>query len=241
MSRSTRVWLGYWRLMARYHRYEVTGLEHLLGGSAALICGYHGRPLAHDLCMLTVRLHDELGYLPHGVIHGAFDKNPTLKRFIDSLGFVTGDSGEMSAAIARGEHIIVAPGGTREGCRSFRDRHRVSWGPRTGYVRLAVKYGLPVVPVACSGTDWTYVGLNNGYSLGKAVGMPARLPLWFGLGPLGLWPASPPFPVKLRQNVGTPIHLAALGLTDPNDTAGLEAAHQHITSRVQALLDREAT
>src|SRR5262249_12361884 len=48
-----RLWLAYWRLLQRYHRYTVAGLEHL-DGPAALVAGYHGRPFAYDMCMLTV-------------------------------------------------------------------------------------------------------------------------------------------------------------------------------------------
>jgi len=207
-----------------------------MGGRSALICGYHGRPLAHDLCMLTTVVEERLGYLPHGVIHAAFEKSQLGRRFIDGLGFVTGDGPSMTAAIARGEHILVAPGGTAEGCRPFWDHTRVSWGRRTGYLKLAIRHNLPIIPVACAGTDWTYIGLNDGYRLGKRVGMPARLPLWGGLGPLGLWPFSPPFPVRLTQRVGAPIRLPS-GV-DPESRAELLALHGQVTTAVQSLLEQ---
>lgn len=233
MSRARAAWLGYWRLMRRYHRYEVSGFEHLASGRAVLIVGYHGRPIAHDLCMLTVDVHDQLGYLPHGIIHGAFDRRPWLKAPIDELGFVTGDGPELGAAVDRGEHVLVAPGGTREGCRDFRQRYRVSFGPRTGYLKLATRYRLPIVPVGASGVDDTYVGLNDGYALGKRLQVRGRLPVWFGVGPAGLWPLSPPFPVKIRQLIGAPLPPPA-----DESPATLAAAHQAVTTAVQQLLDR---
>src|SRR5262249_17262564 len=115
-------WLAYWGALRAYHRYEVEGFEHL-EGPAALLVGYHGRPIAHDLCMLTVTIHERLGYLPHGVIHAAFGEAPVLRDVVDGLGFVTGDGPRVAEAVARGEHILVQPGGTREGCRSFRHRY----------------------------------------------------------------------------------------------------------------------
>ena len=36
-----------------------------------------------------------------------------------------------------------------------------SWGEGVGYVRLALKYGLPIVPVAAAGADDAYIGLDN--------------------------------------------------------------------------------
>jgi len=186
-------YLATWRLARRYFRYEVEGFENLDTGRPGLIVGYHGRPVAYDLCILAVEMVERLGYMPHAVVHGAVEANPVLKWLSDGLGFVTGDGEAFTEAASRNEHVVVLPGGTREGCRSIRDRYRVEWGKRTGYLRLALHHGLQVIPVAAHGIDAAYIGLNDGYRWGKRVSMPARLPLWFGLGPLGFWPFSPPF------------------------------------------------
>ena len=231
-------WLAFFRLARVYHRYEIVGLHHLERPGAALVVGYHGRPLAYDLCMLTVTLHERLGYLPHGIIHGYFDHQPILKWLIDGLGFVTGDGAALDAAVARGEHILVQPGGTREGCRSFRHRYEVDWGDRTGYLKLALRHRLPIIPVAAAGIDDGYLGLNDGYALGKRLGVPNRLPVWLGLGPLGLWPISPPFPVKITQLVGEPIDPFAEGPIDAGDRAALLRLHRRVAGAVQGLLDR---
>ena len=80
-----------------------------------------------------------------------------------------------------------------------------------GYLRLAIKHRLPIVPVAASGVDDVFIGLCDGYALGKRVRMPYRLPLWIGAGMTGLWPFSLPFPVKIEQHVGEPITPDARG------------------------------
>lgn len=231
-------WLAAFGLLRRYHRYEVVNLEPLLQPGAKLIVGYHGRPLALDLCMLTVTLHERLGYLPHGIAHGAFGKLPGMRWVADGLGFVTGDDPSLADAVARGEHVLVQPGGTREGCRSFRHRYQVSWGERLGYLRLARRYGLPIVPVGGSGMDDLYVGLNDGHALGKRVGMPGKLPLWLGLGATGVWPLALPFPVKVTQWVGEPLtgHLAP-GFDEESPEAWARV-HREVQGAVQSLLDR---
>jgi hypothetical protein len=234
---SRQAWLTAFGLLRRYHRYEVVGLERLLRPGAALIVAYHGRPLALDQCMLTVTLHEHLGYLPHGVIHGAFGGHPKLREALDGLGFVTGDGPALAEAVARGEHVMVQPGGTREGCRSFRHRYRVEWGERLGYLRLALRYRLPIIPVAGAGVDDGYVGLNDGYALGKRLGLPRGLPAWLGVGPLGLWPLSPPFPVKMTQRVGEPIRRHLDEGIDPADRERLLGLHAEVRDAVQALLD----
>lgn len=230
-------WLAVFRALRAWHRYEIVGLETLLRPGAKLIVGYHGRPLAIDQCMLTVSLYERLGYLPHGIIHGYFGQNRLLRRWIDGLGFVTGDGPGIAEAVARGEHILVQPGGTREGCRDFRHRYQVDWGERVGYLRLAIRYGLPIVPVAGIGVDDAYLGLNDGYALGRRLGVPAGIPLWVGIGATGVWPLSLPFPVKMTQLVGEPILRHLDGRMDPSDRKALGELHQEVRGAVQALMD----
>jgi 1-acyl-sn-glycerol-3-phosphate acyltransferase len=236
-----RAWLTIWGALRWYHRYTVEGLENILDSPPALIVGYHGRPMAFDMCMLTVELYERLGYLPHGVTNGSVDAIPALKWFSDGLGFFSGDSDEIDRVIARGEHLILTPGAALEGSRSFRQRYKVNWGQHVGYLRLALRHGLRIIPVAAAGSDDAYIGLNDGYALGRRIGLPRGWALWFGLGPLGLFPFSPPFPVRFHQLVGEPIDLGAGERIDPNDRAALLRLHEKVTSTVQKLLDRALT
>ncbi len=232
-NRAQRWWLRYWNTMRRYHRYSVRGFEHLEGDRPVLIVGYHGKPIAHDLCMLQCLMWERLGYLGHPIFHAGFEEL-RLKQVLDDLGFLVADGPELQQALDRGEHVIVTPGGTREGCRSSRHRHQVHWGRRTGYLRLALKYGLDVVPVGAWGVDHTYLGLNDGDATSRRLGVPAGIPVWLGLGPLGVWPVSPPFPVRFRQVIGAPI---ALPDTDPQDREALLALHGRVTGQVQTLIE----
>jgi 1-acyl-sn-glycerol-3-phosphate acyltransferase len=233
-------WQTYWNVMRRYHRYEVRGLSHLTSlpqGQAALVAGYHGRPIAHDLCMLQALMLEETGRLPRAIIHTYFRTTPGLRWLYEGYDFLDGAPAEMDAAVARGDLVIVTPGGTMEGTRSSRDRYRVEWGQRVGYLRFAVKHRLPIIPAASWGVDDTYLALNDGYELGKRVGLPKGLPLWLGIGATGLWPLSPPLPVKITQLLGEPIDPASEGATDPSDRESLQRLHARVTGAVQALLD----
>jgi len=244
MSCARDVWLRYWRFWQWYHRYGVEGLEHLDGPGAKLVVGYHGRPLAYDMCMLTVALYERYGYMPHGVVHRGLEGYAFLKRHVDAIGFVTRDGPELAAAIARGEHVVVTPGGGQEGCRSVFQRYTVAWGDRTGYVKLARKYRLPIVPVAARGADDTYVGFWDAEALGRLIGVPRRWAwaLWAGVGPLGLYPFSPPFPVRMHQFVGAPIDpWGAPEHAEESEEAGNVRIHERVVAAVQALLDRART
>lgn len=229
-----RAWVAWFRTMRRWNRYRVVGLETLLNGPPALIVGYHGRPIAHDLAMLLDVVHDELGYWPHPIFHKGFAANPMLSRFLDDMGFVSGDDGTLAAAVARGEHIVVTPGGTREGLRPAWVRYRVDWGRRAGYLRLALKYGLDVVPAAGWGVDDVFMGLNDGYRLGRRLGVPSSVPLWVGVGSTGVWPLALPLPVKVTTVLGERISLPPI---DIDDDEALQALHERVVGAVQSLLD----
>lgn len=228
-------WFGYWRSLRRWHRYEVVG-EHWLAAGPALIVGYHGRPIAHDLCMLQSYLRERTGRFPRAFIHEGFNHYAPLRAVVAGVEFLTGDDAAVRAAVARGDHLVVTPGGTREGCRSARDRYRVDWGARRGYLKLAIRHRLPIIPAAASGVDDAYLGLNDGDAAGRRLGVPHGVPAWLGLGPLGLWPLSPPFPTKVTQYLGAPFtaHLASDVGRDP---AAIEGFHREVSGAVQRLLD----
>jgi len=239
MNLQLALWLPYWRMLMRYHRYQVLNLERLDGPQPMLIAGYHGRGLAYDMCMINIAIYDRLHYMPHSMLHRGIVYVPWWRWLADGLGFFIGDGPELAAAVRRGEHLIVTPGGAAEGCRRWDDTYRVSWSDHLGYVKLAVRYGLPIVPVGCAGADGTYIGLNSGPEFGEWLGLPKDYAYlaWTGLGPLGLYPFSPAFPVRMLQIVGEPIDPREEGATSSRDTEALLRVHRRVTAAVQDLID----
>lgn len=234
---TAEAWYAYWNAMRRYHRFEVYGLENIDRCKSSMIVGYHGRGAAHDMIMLTALLRERSNANIRAIIHNAVPKLPVFKWLPEGLGYLTDDGPSMQALIARNESLMVTPGGSREGTRSFRDRYRVSWGNRMGYLRIALRYHLPIIPTAGAGVDDTFIGLNDGYQLGKRLHIPGNLPIWFAFGATGPWPFTAPFPVKINCIVGKPINLEADGPVDPNDEAALQKLHQRIMQTVQDQLD----
>jgi 1-acyl-sn-glycerol-3-phosphate acyltransferase len=236
------IWLAVWKLFRRYHTYSVneTDLAKLADSRASLIVGYHGRPVPWDMCLLGLALYEKGGYLPAGITHRGLESIPPLRWMADGIHFFRGDGPELKKWVKAGRHVMVTPGGGRETGRSYRDRYRVNWGNHFGYLRLAIKYRLPIVPVGASGVDHAYIGLNNSSKLGARLGLPRELePLpWFALGPLGLFPFSPPFPVRIHQLIGEPIVPRDEGVTNAKDEKGLGMLHEKVAGAVQRLLDR---
>lgn len=222
--------LATFRLWTQYFRYELEGFEIIESAEPSLIVAYHGGPWTFDLFMLATRMHDELGYFPRAVWHPLWWRVPGVRDAVVELGGIPGrpSDDEMADLRARGQHLVIAPGGTREGLRPFWRRGHVDFGGRRGYLRLAHAHDLPIIPVVASGLDETFVGLNDGHAWSKRLFGQERIPVWLGLGLGGLWPLALPFPVKIRQRVGEPIEVASLPL---------EEAHARVTATLQEMLD----
>ncbi len=105
---------------------------------------------------------------------------PAAKRH---LGLVDPSEESCLAVLARGEQLLVTPGGLRE-ARPSRDFYRLRWAGRYGFVRLALRTGAPVVPLAVVGGAEAYPGVRVG-----------RLSFWSPL----------PFPARLDVVLGAPI------------------------------------
>jgi 1-acyl-sn-glycerol-3-phosphate acyltransferase len=223
--------LATFRLWTRYFRYETEGFETLAESEPSVIVAYHGGPWTFDLWMLGVRMYDELGYFPCAFWDRSWWRLPAVGRVITELGGLPGPprDADIVALKSRGEHLVLAPGGTREALRPFWKRHQVDFGPRRGYLRLAREYGMPIIPVVATGVDETFLGLNDGRALSKRLFGRNDVPVWLALGVGGLWPLALPLPVRIRQHVGTPVDLSSFVDED--------AAHAHLTATMQAMLD----
>jgi 1-acyl-sn-glycerol-3-phosphate acyltransferase len=223
------------KLWRRYFRFETEGFDVLRDTESSLIVGYHGGPWTYDLWMLGDRMHEELGYFPRAVWHWLWWTIPGLRELVDELGGLRGapTPAQIAELKARGEHLVVAPGGMREAMRPFWRHGVVDLGDRRGYVRLALRHDLPIIPVVATGIDGTFLGLNDGYALSRRLFGRGDLPAWLALGAGGIWPLALPRPVKIRQRIGAPIRLAG----GADDADAVETGHVRVTAALQAMLD----
>jgi 1-acyl-sn-glycerol-3-phosphate acyltransferase len=235
-------WTRYWQWMRKYHQFEVRGLEHVLGTRSAMIVGHHGKPGARDLIMLQMLLLHEYGEVTHAITNDMVFRIPVLQALASGMSLVSRDREALARVIGRGEKLVVTPGGVEEAWATVAQRYRVKWR-RTGYLRLALAHKLPLIPVVATGSSDAFFALYDAYRIWKPLWERAKLPdgtgLYLGVGPLGLWPLTPPFPVRIVQFVGAPIDLQrTFGRVDPRDREAVQTIHERITGQVQDMLDR---
>lgn len=225
-------------LYARWFRYRCFGYENIPRDRSTLLAGYHGRP-AFDMFMLMALLWRRERKAAFGIAHRVLFRSRRAAALLNGLGMYDGSDAATREITARGDHVAVLPGGTQECFRSSRTLYRVDWGRHRGYLRFALRHGLPIVPVASSGVDEFLHIIGEGYLNSMRILHTDVVPLCLPLGLGGLpFPLGQPRPVSVRQLVGPPIDLSIDPAADPDDPGWVEAAHARVSGAVQELLDR---
>jgi hypothetical protein len=214
-----------------------------------MIVGYHGKPGARDMIMLQTLLLTEYGERTHAITHDMVFRIPVVRDVAEAMQLVPRTPESIAAAVSRGEKLVVAPGGIQEAWAAFRERYKLKW-KRLGYLKLALRYGLPIIPVAGVGSGSAFYGAYDAYRVWKPAwdryGLPEGAGFWIGVGPLGVWPFTPPFPARISQYVGAPIALADHGLgesglherfDDPVVKQKVLGLHHHLVAQIQQMLD----
>jgi len=119
---------------------------------AALLVGNHG-PLAVDTGLLIFRVHRNTGRIVRGLGDRALFTNAVGRQLVRRVAGVEGTPENAAALLAAGELVLVYPGGARETLRDPTQRYQLDWEGRLGFARSAIAAGVPIVPVACIGSD----------------------------------------------------------------------------------------
>jgi 1-acyl-sn-glycerol-3-phosphate acyltransferase len=236
--------------IARYTSYftpEIRGLDRLPADGPALLVGNHSclfympEMWTCAQAVLSRRGVDAPAYvLAYDLLFALPGVGPFLRR----LGAVPASTGHAESALANGACVLVYPGGDLEACRPWTQRNKVDFAGRKGFVELALRCGVPVVPVAAHGGHHAVVVLARGDRLARAAGLHTLrinvFPLLAGLpfGVTSILAPPPPMPAHLTVEFLPALDWTAYGPGAADDTRIVSACYQDITARLQAALDR---
>jgi 1-acyl-sn-glycerol-3-phosphate acyltransferase len=235
------------RLLAPF-RPEVRGLGRLPAAGPYLCVGNHSGGL-YTPCMWAFLAS---WYAHLGVDTPAYFLGldmalalPAVGSIYRRMGALPASAANAAAAFARGAPLLVYPGGDHEAFRPWTDRGRIDFGGRSGFVRLALEHGVPVIPVTAAGSHETTFVVLRGDRLAASMGLeqlrvkvfPFTLGFPFGLAP-GFVPQLP-FPSKITLEVGEPLDWhRRYGPEDAAKPEVVARCYGEITDLMQATLDR---
>jgi 1-acyl-sn-glycerol-3-phosphate acyltransferase len=242
---------GLWNfLMDRYFRLELDGFDNLPDQPCLLVGVHSGGPLTMDAWTVIMAWWRHFGGTRslHGTAHDVLMNAPVLGEYFRRLGVLSPTKENIRAAFDKGDDVILWPGGEVDSYRAWTNRDKAVLGGRKGFIRLAMRAGVPIVPVATVGGHDTLFVLSEGRGLAKALKLKERMrsevaPItlsWpFGLG-LHLTPFQHvPLPAKIRTRILAPIYLDA----DPkrlDDQNYVDAVYNQIEGSIQAGMDELA-
>jgi len=235
-------------LMDYYFRMEVEGWENIPPAPVLLVGIHSGAPFVWDAWTVGAQWWRHFGTARqlHGTAHDALMAAPLVGAYFRRMGVLPAAADSISAALAAGHDVALWPGGERDSLRPWLQRDEAVLAGRKGFVKLAIRSGVPIVPISTVGGSDSMPVLASGKRLAKLLQLDkvARLKMF----PIALqapWGISPaflpeiPLPTKIRTAFGKPIEFDP----DPEraqDDEYVETKYKEVRDAIQRGMDRLA-
>lgn len=191
-------------------RVDWIGMEHVPSEGAALLVANHAGTLPWDAVVMKFGILDKHPAHRHVRLLAAdlVFRTPFLGPLARKSGNTLATQEDTFRLLERGELVGVSPEGYKGVGKRFKDRYKLQRFGRGGFIEVALRAGVPIIPVSIVGSEEIYPLLADVKPLARLFGLPyfpitATFP-W--LGPLGVIP----LPSKWIIEFGEPIQTSDL-------------------------------
>jgi 1-acyl-sn-glycerol-3-phosphate acyltransferase len=217
---------GMWLLASTWFRPDIRGLERVPREGPVLIVGNHtGGANSPEVLIAQLAFSAYFGVeRPHYQLAHRMVLNSPVGSVVRKFGTVEADPANAEAALDAGAMVTVFPGGDYEVFRPSWESAKVDFGGRTGFLRLALRKNVPIVPMVTLGGQETALFLSRGERLARLTGarrllrlktIPVVVGFPFGLS-VGGFPPFLPLPAKVTIELLEPFDLRARYGADPD-------------------------
>lgn len=247
--------MPFWEWLYRYYfRVTTDGWQYIPPQGQVLLVGSHNGGLATpDMIMIIYDwfMHFGTQRLVYGLMHpGVWKVNPTIARWAEKTGAISAHPKMALAALEKNASLLIYPGGAQDLFRPHRERDRINFAGRKGFIKLALKKKIPIIPIISKGAHDTLIVLDDFYDLVKQLhqlGMPwlldvdpevfpvyLGLPWGIGIGPL----PNIPFPLPIHIRICPPIIFDLYGQKASRDRTYVDACYQQVVNQMQQELNQ---
>ena len=237
------------KALKAYFRAEVHNLEKMPRGKALVVGNHNAGITFFEPFVLGMEwhLHTKGTDIIHPLGHDIMVSLPLVGSMLKQLGVIRAAHHTANAALEAGHKVLVFPGGNYEAFRPYKERYKVDFGGHHGYIKLALRNKVPIVPVLSIGGHETFFVLRRGEALARLTGTKRFLrsesfPIFLGLPwGIGFGPIFHlPLPAKCEIEVGDPIDFSDYGPEDAQDRDIAAKLSAIVEDRLQEMMDRRA-
>jgi 1-acyl-sn-glycerol-3-phosphate acyltransferase len=220
-------------IYSKWFRTEWEGLEKIPTEGGGLLVANHAGAIPSDAPVIMHGIEKELDRPVYGMADYFF-------RTVPVVGTLWARAGGVSARPANAYRLLkeqrqlalVFPEGTKGPSKSFTDRYQLRRFGRGGFVEIAMRAGVPVVPIAVVGSEEAMPVIWRLPMLAKALGVP-YFPITanvLALGPLGV---VTPFPAKFKLRVLDPVRFDVPPDQERYSKSRIMEESEHIRAQLQ--------
>lgn len=235
-------------LARHYFHLKTLGVENIPAKGPVLLVGNHsGGFLPSEGFYTEMAIWERFGpdRPVYALAHDFLFEDPTLRRYAGRLGLLRAGHESAHHAFAADACVLVYPGSDLDTFRPFRDRNKIVLGGRKGFITLALRERVPIVPVVTAGNHEQMIVLTRGDRLARLLhahrwARTEVLPLMLAL-PWGLTTGFVPYlplPAQTTLEFLPPITWPELGPEHARDPAVLERCYHDVETAMQAAMDR---
>ncbi len=232
-------------LVDHWFRMEFDGWENLPDAPVLLVGIHSGAPFVWDAWTVGVQWWRRFGQerILHGTAHDALMAIPVIGRYFRAMGVLPAAPDSIATALAEGRDVALWPGGEVDSLRPWIERDSANLAGRSGFVKMAIRAGVPIVPIATVGGADAMPVLIRGDKLSQALRLDKILrlkvfPLAISL-PWGIAPAALPqlpLPAKIRTRLMPAVDVGS----DPalaDDDEYVERKYREVQDSIQHGMD----
>jgi 1-acyl-sn-glycerol-3-phosphate acyltransferase len=242
-GRSQRIFDLVEPLLDFYYRYwfrvEVEGIENVPSDGGALIVSNHSGALPPDAPMIMQALRHEHPHPRPLYMLGEdwFKGYPGVGLLANKIGLVGAHPANAQRLLRdEGKLVLVFPEGQKGSRKLFWQRYRLRRFGRGGFVRTAMRAGVPIVPTAVIGAEEAMPIFAHVPLLQRLTGL-IYFPINHAFPHFGPAAAAMYLPAKFRMRFLEPINMSRYAPEDADDIALVGRLSERIRLRIQEELD----
>ena len=218
----------------RWFRVTLDGVDHLPQTGGALLVANHAGAVPVDGALLVHGIELATGRPVYALHHWMLREAPFVGTFLARNGGVVADPANAQRLLAdEGRLVLVFPEGAKGTTKPFSQRYRLQRFGRGGFIEVAMRAGVPVLPVAVTGTEEAMPALFT-VQLGRWLRVPVTANgILFG--PAG---AFVPWPTTVRASIMPAVHFDMPAGLDAYDRRLVADLADEVRARLQDELDR---